>query len=370
MNSEHRITFCTLFSVVNEHLTKDLGLIPYGMHKYEGCDSFMATYDNGDYPNLKYLPGLRMELIPRRTNNFKSDAVLWLRKNAKRIGILNLYHAGMFSLLLTVLFKTLNSRGKVYLKLDGCPGKRNSRAANSLFRRFLKIIFVGLQMKLSDCVSTELQGNDELLSRDWKRSVIFIPNPANPNELHDFRPFRERSNTILYVGRVEREKGSHTLLEAFAKIAQQISEWSMRLVGRITEQDIVDDFIAAYPELRGRVIFTGAVSDRGAISEEYMNAKIFAFPSRRESFGIALMEAMMQGCFTVTTNILASSSLTDNFRYALGSDVDDVDGLAHNLLYACTHEDEIESLAREGRDATLRRCDLKTCCDKIADSLA
>ena len=78
---------------------------------------------------------------------------------------------------------------------------------------------------------------------------------------------------------------------------------------------------------------------------------------------------MLQGCFAVTTDIPSSRSLTENFRYALGSEVDDIDGLAKNLLYACTHESEIELLAREGMTATRERIDLKRCCDVIAEGL-
>ena len=78
---------------------------------------------------------------------------------------------------------------------------------------------------------------------------------------------------------------------------------------------------------------------------------------------------MTQGCFAVTTNIPASKSLTDNFRYALGSEVDDVDGLAKNLLYACTHESETESLALEGMNSVRERLDLRRCCAIIAEGL-
>ncbi|MBQ9594822.1 MAG: hypothetical protein IJR35_03070, partial [Synergistaceae bacterium] len=51
--TSNKPTFCTLFNIGNEHLTKDVGLIPYGMSEFQGYNSFMATYINGDYPNLE-----------------------------------------------------------------------------------------------------------------------------------------------------------------------------------------------------------------------------------------------------------------------------------------------------------------------------
>jgi glycosyltransferase involved in cell wall biosynthesis len=121
--------------------------------------------------------------------------------------------------------------------------------------------------------------------------------------------------------------------------------------------------------MKERVIFTGEISERELISEIYRDAKIFAFPSRWESFGIALTEAMMNGCFCVASRIPSSVNLTENLRFAFGHDVDDIDSLAKNLLYACTHEYEIEALAIEGRNATLKRCDLKSVCETIAEGL-
>ena len=361
MTTTHAPVFCTLFDLANAHLTKDVGLIPYGMHKYESCHSFIAAYE-GDYPNLKYIPGVDIEFIPNRTGIFERDAVSWLKNNAKRIDLLNLYHMRSYSFTQAFTYKFFNPEGKIYLKLDGVPMSRDGAFWKRPLFRWL--------IKHSDCVSTEHETNAELLSREWRRKIVCVPNPINPNELQDFRPFSERSNTILYVGRIEHEKGTHTLLDAFMKIAAQIPNWTLKLAGPISEDmKTAPETYTAHPELKDRVIFTGEIRDRKELAEIYNDAKIFAFPSRHESFGIALSEAMAQGCFAVTTNIPSSTSLTENFRYALGSNVDDIDGLAHNLLYACTHEQEIDSLAREGRDATLTRCDLKRCCDVIAQEL-
>ena len=333
------------------------------MHKFMGCDSFIATYINGDYPNLKYTPGLRIEEVPRVTEDWLKDSCMWLKNNAHRIDILNIYHLTDRSWRHALAYKMNNRKGKIYLKLDGVP-----RLARTLIWRNIKPY---LLMSMSEFVSTEFSDNAEILSRKWHHRIGTVPNPINPSEIYDFRPFSGRSNTILTVGRLgTKQKATEILLEAFARISSQIPDWKLKLAGCIEENmTIADDFYNANPELRERVIFTGQIIDRKKITELYRDAKIFAFPSRWESFGIALNEAMVNGCFAVTTNIQSSTSLTENFRYALGSNVDDIDGLAQNLLYACTHEQEIESLACEGRDAALSRCDLKRCCDVIAQEL-
>ena len=220
MKEDSRPVFCNLLNIGNQHVTKEAGLLSWGMMNYCGCNSFLATYHNGDYPNLKNFPGLRMEFIPKKTGNFIYDALLWLRKNAKRIDILCVYHAIMRSSLQALVYKLFNPRGKVYVKLDGWPFPNQGSLWKRPFYRWL--------MKHADCVSTELEENAELLSRKWGRRVVCVPKPSKPNELQPFRPFSERSNTILTVGRLgTRQKATEILLEAFAQIAAKIPNWTL-----------------------------------------------------------------------------------------------------------------------------------------------
>ena len=288
---------------------------------------------------------------------------MWVMKNARRIDVMMTYHMNRLAFSKILPYKLLNPKGKVYLKSDGWPMP---------YHRSILMHPVSFMLtKLSSCISTELAGKAEEMSRAWHRKIVHVPNPANPSELEDFRPFSERSNVILTAGRLgTKQKATEILLEAFARIAGKIPGWTLKLAGYLSENvSIAEEFYAAHPELRERVIFTGEVRDRGTLIEMYRDAKIFAFPSRWESFGIALTEAMMQGCFPVVTEIPSFMELTENLRYGLGSKVDDAGGLAENLLWACTHEKEAEALALEGMTATRTRCDLRRCCDVIAQDV-
>lgn len=373
---DHQPTFCTLFLLWNAALTKDVGLINYGMGMFGGYDAFGTVYPDIELPNLKYIPGFRLEIIPKITGNQLKDQLLWLKKNAKRIDVLNVYHMNSTSFAKVLIYKLFNPKGKVYLKLDRSvhSGTRMpflKWAASYLNWR--KPAFFMLR-KMCTIISTEFPENIETLHKWWpndRQKIICVPNPLNPNEIREYSPFSKRSNVILTVGRLgTKPKATEILLEAFAKIADKIPNWKLKLAGDISENmNIADDFFAKYPDLKEQVIFTGNIVDREEMTETYRDAKIFAFPSRHESWGIALTEAMMNGCFCITSRIPSSMKLTENFKFVLCHDVDDVDGLAENLLYACTHESEIESLAIKGREATLRRCDLKRISENIAEEL-
>ena len=362
MSSEKKPVFCTIYKMKNEHLTKEPGLIPYGMQKYEGYDAFVATYIDGDYPNLKYLPGLRIEEVPKISGDWLKDSFTWLCKNVRRINVLNIYWGFPHFRKHTYIYKLLNPFGKIYLKFDGAymPGP-----GPDLFHPRLQFRL------LNKCVSSELKCYIDELSRRWGKKFMYVPNPLSPHEIRDFKDFSQRSNTIFTVGRLgTHQKATEILLESFAKISAQIPNWTLKLAGRFKENiNIADDFYAKYPDLRERVIFTGEIRDREQLINLYRDAKIFAFPSRWETFGIALSEAMSHGCFPIVSDIPSSKELTGDFKFGLGSKVDDIDGLAQNLLYACTHEDEIEKLAREGRDSIIKLCDIKTICHTIAEGL-
>ena len=342
------------------------------MCKYEGYDAFIATYYTKNFSNLKFVSGLRVEIVPKITGKWPLDSCLWLIKNAKRINVLNIYHMCTRTVFQAAFFRLFNRKGKIYMRCDGCPTKTSGRAAKYFLGRVIKRILGGWLIRNADHVSTEVEDNVELLKREWGcNNVFYYPTPLHPMEYTDFRPFSQRSNTILTVGRLgTKQKATEILLEAFVKIADQIPDWTLKLAGPFVENiHIADDFYKAHPELSERVIFTGNISDRNELAALYEDSKIFAFPTRYESFGIVITEAMIHGCFAVATRIQTNTSLTENFRYALGSPVDDVDGLAKNLLWACTHEDEAEKLAHEGRQATMKRLDLKMRSDILAEIL-
>ncbi|MBQ3396047.1 MAG: glycosyltransferase family 4 protein [Synergistaceae bacterium] len=281
------------------------------MHKFCEYDSFVTSYPDIELPRLKNTPGLRVERVPDITGKWLEDSCLWLKDNAKRIDVLNLYHLAPRSIRQALTYKLHNPKGKVYLKFDGTPMPRRFK--------FWKNIKPYIMLSMCKIVSTELQENAEILSRKWHRKIICVPNPLNPGEIKEYKSFSERSNTILTVGRLgTQQKATEILLEAFAKIADKIPNWKLKLAGAIRENmNIADDFFAKYPDMKERVIFTEHIEDREELIEIYRDSKIFAFPSRWESFGIALTEAMMNGCFCVASRIPSSMSLTENFSSAM-----------------------------------------------------
>ncbi len=131
---------------------------------------------------------------------------------------------------------------------------------------------------------------------------------------------------LLFVGRISPEKGLHTLLQAFEKIADNFPTAKLYLIG--PDKPTTAEFIADLsddplvrqladldppnypqnlrnqvpPHLKDRIIFTGAISHL-ALHSHFQKAAVLVNPSLSEAFGMSLIEAMATGTPTIATQI-------------------------------------------------------------------
>ena len=102
---------------------------------------------------------------------------------------------------------------------------------------------------------------------------------------------------VLHVGRFHRQKAQDVLLNAFHEA--QTEEPRLRLIFAGDGPELARARVLADElNLEDRVIFAGDVADPVPL---YAAADMFAFPSRWEAFGIALLEAMAAGLPVVAT---------------------------------------------------------------------
>ncbi len=166
----------------------------------------------------------------------------------------------------------------------------------------------------------------------WSRGVeldIFKPGPRAANDL--------RPPIFLYVGRVAVEKN----IEAFLELDLPGSKW---VAG---EGPLLARLKLEYPDVR----FTG-VLDQTQLAEVYNAADVFVFPSRTDTFGLVLLEALACGCpvaaYPVTGPIdvigdAAAGALNDDLGTAClrALEIDRSTARAHAERYsweACTRQ--------------------------------
>lgn len=124
--------------------------------------------------------------------------------------------------------------------------------------------------------------------------VVCIPNAIEiPNRAADI-VHHKKTYKIINVGRVNKnQKRQDLLIKAFAGLADKYPEWELEFWGEYDNKygKSLQNWIMQ-EKLDKRIFFKG---ETNKINDEYINADIFAFPSRYEGFPNALGEAMAAG---------------------------------------------------------------------------
>lgn len=133
----------------------------------------------------------------------------------------------------------------------------------------------------------------EKLPAFLQEKTFVIPNscPIPPSKDWHFRDAEPRKR-ILAVGRmVESHKQFSLLISAFARIARELPEWDLVLVGGGGDLNAYKELVRVL-RVDSRVIFTGEISD---VDKWYAASHIFCIPSRYEGFGLVTTEAQGHG---------------------------------------------------------------------------
>lgn len=115
---------------------------------------------------------------------------------------------------------------------------------------------------------------------------------------------RRTVRTLLFVGRLEPNKGVLDLLSCFEPLARELPGLRLRIVGEGPQERPVRERIER-AGLNQRVECLGAIShDR--VHQELRDADLFILPSHYESFSQALLEAAAVGVPVVASDILGN----------------------------------------------------------------
>ena len=322
-------TFLTVFPECTDmHLGKDIGMIPYHMSKL-GYDSFILTYNNDAYNRLQSdLPGMGVIILPHTLpgplesvlKRYSQLIDLWnhMLHNARWYDIVELYHMSPNTLLTAWLYKALNPRGIVHIKLDGTLTKP--------------------AMKTYDFLTIESKSKYEDAVKMYP-DIKILPNGIDLEKLPAPIPYDEKPKLIVHSGRLgDHLKASEIVLNVFIWIAKDYPEYKLALIGPMTPEfkEYCQAKIKEH-DLGERVIMPGYVSDMQRLYNYYNQAKFVFMPSRSESWCLTLLECMSLGAVPITSNIPIFKELcADAGMYCM---VDDEACFENGLRYLLSHDE-------------------------------
>lgn len=315
-------------------ITKDCGLLPYILHKNHNFDAYMVSYNVQqeviDYANL-WTPGLKFAALE---NNDIPAQVKFIEERAQDIDLIILYGAYPQFLPMTQIYKQLRPDGKIYLSTDmNIAWADRSPHTHPDYVRFLNNC---------DVIAASCRATQKYLNAKWHVPVNLIRNPFyNFANVSFDNLFERKENIILTVGRLgTNQKQNHIMMEAFAKVAEELPSWKMRLVGSIQEsfKPYMEDYFKRFPHLKDRVIFVGEIYERAELMEEYKRAKIFILTSNMEGFPNVAGEALWSGDFMITSAIDGRDDMTDFGKCGKVFPIGDIDALAKLFIEVCNDE--------------------------------
>ncbi len=160
----------------------------------------------------------------------------------------------------------------------------------------------------------------------------------------------EEEGRLLFVGSIWPLKGLLTLVEALKEVVPAMPAVRLRVVGRILDREYFNR-VVSYVEREGlgeRVVFCGLLGGEGLL-REYRRAAALILPSRRESAGLVVMEAMAAGKPVVASRVAALPELVEEGRSGFLVEHGDASGLADRIKALLSDRQLRRRMGEEGR---------------------
>lgn len=176
----------------------------------------------------------------------------------------------------------------------------------SLLKDFIK----KRSLKTTSCIVTVSAANQKVLKKlypEFKSKFVVIPNGIDTTWWHsqslritdlDRKKTKEElflahedSLIIISVAELHERKGLKYLIEAIPKVAEKFPNIKLVIVGEGPERSELEKLIKKL-DIANHVILTGRQKE---IPKLLKCADIFVLPSRREAFGLVILEAMISG---------------------------------------------------------------------------
>lgn len=357
---------------------KDNGMIPIYMKELFNYNSYILTCNlKKDLPDKERgIDFIKVRRIFGFLGNFayciklikRFNIFKYLVLNSKKINILMLFHVSRCSYWYAYIYKKINPKGKIYVKADfnlevykkeisiitTLPKNLREffrkRRENKEYNKRKKLI------PLVDLISYESLDaynfmKNEYAGMNTEGKTMYFPNGYDNlfiEKNFNLKKFEEKENIILTVGRLgTKEKNTELLLECLKDI--ELRNWKVILIGSETEKlkEYKIKFFNENPNLKDKVLFTGEIKDRKVLYEYYNRAKVFVLPSKWESFGIVMVEAMAFGNYVITSNTCAAKDITDNNKIGKIIEIDSKQELQNSLIEVVDEKINLEEKYRE-----------------------
>lgn len=290
-------------------------------------------------PTFEWIEGIRVTRIPFRIPNgslisfikFIVRAIecisilLWFAVR-KKFDIINLHYAGENSLYAAAF--SLLTRTPLVTSIHGSDIEQF--ACRNRFTRWI----VGRTLKMSVYIIANskalLQKASDMFGKDFLHKAIVIGNGVNVEAINKIEAAPRDYQYIIAIGRLNFVKGLDVLIKAFHRAHSFHPKIHLEIVGDGPERSNLE-LLAREFGIEEFVHFRGCKNNEEAISI-LKGADFCIVPSRREAFGITILEAMAAEKSVIATNIGGIPEIVINWENGLLVNPEDSISLGKAML--------------------------------------
>ena len=212
-------------------------------------------------------------------------------------------------------------------------------ALNTLFTRQLKIF-----EKVEAVICPSVALSELAVRAGVQEEKINVINHFIDTQKFDITPSYENQGYFLYVGRLDREKGVHYLIQAMKNLPSDVK---LHIVGKGYEMENLQNLAR---ELGlDNVVFKGYLSG-AELNAEYQGCIATILPCNWfEVFGRTILESFLHGKPVIASNIAAIPEIVEHEVNGLLFEPANIEELSQAMLYFLNHPEKAKEFGQNGR---------------------
>ncbi|MFW5721232.1 MAG: glycosyltransferase family 4 protein [Bacteroidota bacterium] len=245
------------------------------------------------------------------------------------------------------ILATFFTKIKIVITVHGYSLGKNKLLTRYFSGKVSRFLYVSESLKF-DTLKTTCWQNDE------KQKVHY--NGIDPNKFiyprYKFRyMFDNQDSSILMgmVGNFNTGRNQLKVCQALRKIVDKHISFKFVFVGAAQNHELYSECFLFCKEnkLMDNIIFAGSRTD---IPEFLSSLDLFVYASNHDTFGIAVVEAMMSGTAVIVNDLDVFKEITNDGKYACLYKSGDENDLYEKIIYYIQNQKERELLGEKGKE--------------------
>ena len=204
--------------------------------------------------------------------------------------------------------------------------------------------------------------NQAFISRGWPCANFIIPNAVMYKDKLNKK--EKNPGSFYFVGRLSEAKGFFDILNALRNLNVPDIEWTFHVMGKATTETNmkkIESIIEGHP-FNKHIIIHGLTlgAEKDNIIQE---CSFIIFPSHKENFPNAILEALATGQAIISTDVGEISKMIDSKGW-LSVEIGNIEGIRRNIELLLSNRGKTEAMGRINRISS-KKYALATISEKI-----